>query len=307
MSTELELKFALPEAFLSNLSQLLPDLAQIKAERSFNLLNAYFDTPTRWFRLHDMGLRSRQKDGCFEQTIKLAGKQHGAMQLRPEYNLPCTGVTPDLVAFDTSIWPEDADVAALQSQLTELFRTDFARRSWLLQCPDGSEVELVYDSGEVRAGSHREAIAELELEFVSGNPSQLFVLAQQLINKLPLRTGFLSKAARGYLLAASAKPQLSQPASDNLASLLQGLQQAELCFDRTASKQALAAAATILQQLSQHLTRLQLVDSALGASVLAERLAANDNIFVLPDYNLLLLALTRHLLFADNGEHQHDN
>ncbi|MBU1311694.1 MAG: CYTH domain-containing protein [Gammaproteobacteria bacterium] len=295
MSTELELKFALPEAFLSQLISLLPQLGETVAADSASLLNAYFDTTERWFRRHDMGLRSRQKRGNFEQTLKLAGRQHGAMQLRPEYNLPCSSVTPQLSAFDSSVWPEGTDVARLQQQLTELFRTDFQRHSWLLQCEDGSQIELVYDSGEVRAAEQHEAIAELELEFVSGNPGQLFVLARQLISVLPLRSGYLSKAARGYMLAAGSVVSLTQNSANTLAAQLKVLQQAEVVYDRAGGGTALAAAADAMLQLHVLLLEQDQHQAAASAAALAQQLVQQRYVFDLPDYNLLLLQLTQLL------------
>src|SRR5690606_30163825 len=125
MSTELELKFAMPAQLLPQVVALLPQLGQVQQHDNSKLLNAYFDSADNWFRRHDMGLRTRLKRGRYEQTIKLAGAQHGAMQMRPEYNLPCSGVIPQLAAFPAQIWPAQTDVAALQQQLTELFRTDF--------------------------------------------------------------------------------------------------------------------------------------------------------------------------------------
>lgn len=295
MSTELELKFALPEAFLSQLISLLPQLGKIHSQDSAGLLNAYFDTADRWFRRHDMGLRSRQKRGRFEQTLKLAGKQHGAMQLRPEYNLPCSSVTPQLSAFDSAIWPPGTDVARLQLQLTELFRTDFHRHSWQLLCDDGSVIELVYDSGEVRAANQCESIAELELEFINGDAAQLFVLARQLITALPLRTGFLSKAARGYLLAAGALPALPQNTANTLAAQLTALQQAEVCYDRAPSASALTIAADALCKLQALLAQQQQQTTASHAAALAQQLQQQHNVFGLAEYNLLLLQLTQQL------------
>ncbi|MEH8016497.1 CYTH domain-containing protein [Rheinheimera muenzenbergensis] len=295
MSTELELKFALPEAFLSQLISLLPQLGETVAADSASLLNAYFDTTDRWFRRHDMGLRSRQKRGSFEQTLKLAGRQHGAMQLRPEYNLPCSSVVPQLSAFDSGVWPEGTDVARLQQQLTELFRTDFQRHSWLLQCEDGSQIELVYDSGEVRAEQQREAIAELELEFVSGKPGQLFVLARQLLNALPLRSGYLSKAARGYMLAAGSVVSLTQNSANTLAAQLKALQQAEMVYDRTGNDKALSAAADAMLQLQALLLQQHQQQAAALAAPLAQQLAQQQYVFDLPAYNLLLLQLTQLL------------
>ena len=303
MSTELELKFALPEAFLPQLISLLPSLGQVQSQDSAGLLNAYFDTASRWFRRHDMGLRSRKKRGQFEQTLKLAGTQLGALQLRPEYNLPCSGVTPQLSTFDAAIWPANTDIVSLQAELTELFRTDFHRHSWQLQCPDGSLVELVYDSGEVRSADKSEAIAELELEFISGDAMQLFVLARQLIAALPLRTGFLSKAARGYLLAAGKAPELPSYTGDGMAGRLTALQQAEACYRRTQSVTALSAASTLLQQLSETLLQQQQPAQAEVALTLAQQLRLQPEVFDLPDYNVLLLHITQQLFVAGATSH----
>src|SRR5690606_21603810 len=121
MSTELELKYLLPATGLGSLVQLIPQLGELQHSEHNALLNAYFDTADNWFRRHDMGLRSRLKQGRYEQTIKLAGSQHGAMQMRPEYNVPCEGVVPKLDAFPAEIWPTQTDVPQLQQQLTELF------------------------------------------------------------------------------------------------------------------------------------------------------------------------------------------
>lgn len=235
MSLEVELKFLLPishgiaredaavvvgvdpqpiAVFNQLCSQLGSQLgASWQAQSRQRLLNAYFDTTDSWFRRQDSGLRTRQKNQQFEQTIKLAGQSHGAAHIRPEYNLPCAGVLPDLTAFPAEIWPNGTDVSQLQQQLTELFRTDFDRQTYLVTL-NQSQFELVCDIGVVSAAGQHEAIAEIELELQSGSLADMLQLAQQLLQTAPLLLGVQSKAERGYRLAQAnpLKPQLFEAA-----------------------------------------------------------------------------------------------
>ena len=293
MSTELELKFAMPAQLLPQVEALLPQLGQVQQHDSSKLLNAYFDSTDNWFRRHDMGLRTRLKRGRYEQTIKLAGAQHGAMQMRPEYNLPCSSVIPQLAAFPAQIWPPQTDVAALQQQLTELFRTDFSRQSWQLRSTDGSVVELVYDEGHILAGGRSQPIAELELELLQGDANQLFVLARQLLQHIPLRSGWQSKAARGYRLLAQQALQLPQLLPQSLAAQLNALQQTEACYNLQPEPAATELATALLSAMAEQLTgQPQMQQSALQ---LKAKLATGHDIFATPAYQLWLLAITEFL------------
>lgn len=233
MSIEVELKLwlteALSESLLARIHSCWHQLAvKVELAEPTQLLNAYFETPDQWFRRHDSGLRSRLKKGRFEQTIKLAGQQQGAAHIRPEYNVPCDAVLPKLSAFPAHIWPEGTDVAALQQQLQEMFRTDFIRQSALLTLADGTVLEAVLDQGEVTAGGQSQPILELELELISGDAAMLFQLARSLCQQLPLALGFQSKAERGYALVQQQPLSWQAPVqglslSQQLRALLQNL------------------------------------------------------------------------------------
>lgn len=218
MSLEVELKFLLPvqgaKTLFASLLPALSDNCQFTAEHT--LLNAYFDTADGWFRRHDIGLRTRQKNQQFEQTIKLAGVTEGAAHIRPEYNLPVASVQPVLADFPTQIWPAGADPEMLQQQITELFRTDFVRRSFVLH-EGSSELELVFDQGQVMAAGEQESIAELELELQHGELADVLAVARRLLQNAPLLLGVQSKAERGYRLAQ--RQPLQPQAFDATASL----------------------------------------------------------------------------------------
>tara|TARA_R110002126_G_scaffold15570_3_gene63702 strand:+ start:6590 stop:7525 length:936 start_codon:yes stop_codon:yes gene_type:complete len=310
MSIELELKFLLAKPAAENLPLLLTACGNLQNAGQAALLNAYFDTSDNWFRQHDMGLRTRQKHGNFEQTIKLAGQQHGALQARPEFNVPVQGITPELAAFPPEIWPDNTDIDRLQQQIAEIFRTDFVRQSWQLHYED-SVLEVVYDSGEVIAGSKNEPISELELELLSGPASALFKVAAQLLSALPVRTGWLSKAARGYLLANKQQLTPPLPQQSGLVALLSALQCTEaLYFRQQAGAASLAGGITeltrarhYLQQLSEELDALQYPALSSHAADLAEQLQRGVVIFSQTGYNQFLLELAQ-LLFQQSDAGQ---
>lgn len=303
MAIEIELKFSLNAEAAAPLPALLAWLGYSQVPKQFMLHNAYFDAyldtaadkKALWFRCHDMGLRSRQKHGCFEQTLKLAGKQHGALQQRPEYNVPCNGLVPVLADFPAEVWPTGTDLCLLQQQLQQLFSTDFVRQCWQLDVAADCQLELVYDNGQIKTALAEQPIAELELELISGSLEPLFLLAEQLIQHLPLRTGWLSKAARGYLLAGVSQLRPSFVIPDTVAAQVQALQHTEACYLYHAEPALLAHCQQLLQALLPSLSpELQhLVETCL------QRLSVDGAaVFSSTAYNLLLLRLARQLLMA---------
>lgn len=210
METEIELKFVAAQDVAEPLAALLQHYP-IRGQDDAQLGNIYFDTEDRRLRGWDCGLRVRSRDGRHEQTIKTAGQVVGGLYQRPEYNLPVVGEWPELAAFPTDIWPSGTDVGELQAALRPLFRTDFRRRSWRVQLPQGAEIEVAYDLGQIQADARHEPLCEVELELVRGSARDLFELASALMALGGLRLGSLSKAQRGYRLAGlSPEPDIKR-------------------------------------------------------------------------------------------------
>lgn len=302
MTTELELKYSISTEAAGQLAVLAGQIATVVQADEAKLLNAYFDTPAKWFRQHDMGLRTRQIQQQFEQTIKLAGKHHGALQMRPEYNVPCAGVIPQLADFPAEIWPEDGNsrssIAQLQQELMELFRTDFIRKRWLLQLDDGSKIELVYDLGQVKVGERSQPISELELEFISGDARHLFTLARHCIRHLPLQTGWLSKAARGYQLCQGQGLKLPADIGKDLWQQVTALQQAEACFLQQQSSAALQFSQHALTAIAGSLHNIEELQPWYEVALALAGMVRDDaKVLGSEQYNLLLLAVSEYLYF----------
>jgi triphosphatase len=201
METEIELKFFVSPDFSETL---LSKIAETKVLQHScrELGNTYFDTPDNWLRQHDIGLRIRRFDDVFVQTMKTAGRVVAGLHQRPEFNAEHTSNDPDLTLHPLDIYPEGRSVEELQAQLVPIFATDFTREQWLIGMADGSQVEVAFDQGLVSSGDKTYPICEVELELKSGQTDALFTLARAFCEAGGIRLGNLSKAARGYRLAA---------------------------------------------------------------------------------------------------------
>ncbi|ART82073.1 hypothetical protein CBP31_05085 [Oceanisphaera profunda] len=207
MNTEIELKFLVSPALVSRLPALLAR-HEICQHDQKTLANTYFDTPSLALGRMKAGLRIRNQNGKLEQTVKLAGSQVGGLHQRPEYNVDLAEPQPDLALFPAHIWPADFVLAQVQADLQPLFSTDFLRQRWVVKFNE-TEIELAFDTGEVRAGKEQDPIQELELELVNGEVADMFAFAELLLHEGGLRLYAVSKAQRGYCLAGlSAGPQL---------------------------------------------------------------------------------------------------
>ena len=200
METEIELKFFVSPKFSQSLLHKISTM-KVLQQGCRQLSNVYFDTSDLRFRQHDMGLRIRGFDGVFVQTLKTSGRVVAGLHQRPEYNAETTSTLPILALHPEEAWPEGFDVEKAESELTALFSTDFERQQWLIALNDGSQIEVAFDQGWVRADDRESPICEVELELISGQPEALFSLARDLCSDGGMRLGNLSKAARGYRLA----------------------------------------------------------------------------------------------------------
>ena len=206
MAQEIELKFIVEKDSVDALRQHLHTLSGEHHE-PVPLLNIYYETPDNWLRSHDMGLRIRGANGRYEMTMKIAGRVVGGLHQRPEYNIDISKPELELDRFPAEVWPEGERPATLAEQVQPLFSTGFCREKWLVT-EGKSRIEIALDLGEVKAGEFQEPICELELELLEGDASDVLKLARKLVSQPGLRQGSLSKAARGYHLAAGNAPRL---------------------------------------------------------------------------------------------------
>ena len=213
MTTEVELKFAVPPRVLRDASRLpwLQKLATGPVGRK-KLVSVYFDTAK--FKLRDHGLTLRiRKDGRRRlQTVKaIANDGSGRQEWEEEVSAP----KPDLkLARRTALAPLVS--TKLKRSLRPIFETEVQRTVMPLRIGD-SDLELALDRGHIKASEGRAEISEIELELKHGDRADLARLARRLADAIPITYGARTKPERGYALSAGEQDHQSSPPRSRLA------------------------------------------------------------------------------------------
>jgi len=204
MADEVELKLALPEAaqrpFLRH-----PLLQRAVARKTERLINLYYDTPAQELRKRGIALRLRRQGQLWLQTVKCAGRSAAGLTSRPEWEGPYAGQFDfsGVDAAEVRTWLERDKI---RTRIAPLFETNFLRTTWRFEPTPGVALLLALDRGWIAAAGRHEAISELEIEIVTGEPAHLFDLAREIAGRIPLAPALLSKAERGYRLFHGTPP-----------------------------------------------------------------------------------------------------
>jgi len=203
---EIELKLALPPGALAALRR-DPRLRALAAgpptER--RLRTVYYDTAERDLARAGLALRVRTCEGAHVQALKSERGSQAGLFVRGEWEAAVPTAVPDLARIPDAAVRARAEAAARGRPLAAVFETDFVRTELRVERA-GAAIALALDEGELRAGRAARPICEVELELLRGAPRALYELARALHEIAPLRPAALSKAARGYALAAGTAP-----------------------------------------------------------------------------------------------------
>ncbi|HKP80342.1 MAG TPA: CHAD domain-containing protein [Phenylobacterium sp.] len=206
-ASEVELKFELSEEALPALDEQAAFAAPAETSR---LRSVYFDTPGYALKSAGFGLRVRQDEDRFVQTLK--SEQAASPLMRREWESQVAGERPDPAALADTPAAKilDGDGGALEPVFTTA--VERTRRLWTR---GKNVVEISLDRGEITSGVRHEPIFELELELKAGSPRALFELAGALSQHTRMPLLFQSKAERGYHLAMdpSWAPQRAESAA----------------------------------------------------------------------------------------------
>ena len=222
MILETELKLVCEPAVLGRIAR-HPAVRAAKLGRahSEHLISRYFDTPDGKLRAAGLALRVRSTPRGWVQTLKGEGKGSAGLYERPEWEwpVPSSAVAGGVLANTpaSKALGGKKNLARAVASLAPAFETEFKRTIHSLRFADGSEAELCLDLGEVRAyvrsQKRVEPICEAEIELrgdrdAGADLSALYELGLALAESLPVRLGYLSKAARGsaLLLRPARKP-----------------------------------------------------------------------------------------------------
>jgi inorganic triphosphatase YgiF len=218
------------------------------------LTSVYFDTDDQ--RLFGAGvfLRVRRVGDRHIQTIKTVTPGH--LFSRGEWEQEIEGPSPDLgQAKDTALGSlSDRD---LGKKLKPVFETRVERRISRLQ-KNGSDIEVALDQGIIDTGDRKTPVSELELEIKNGDPGELFRLARELSESVPLQLAVKSKSERGYALLEGSDGNLIEKAVDLEISPTMTLDHAFKVIGRSCLRQLLANRPAMLARKPEALHQMRI-------------------------------------------------
>lgn len=207
VSTEIELKLALPTCHPATLARRLSKLAVLAQHPAVqeHLQSAYYDTPDLLLHEQRVTLRLRSLEvgakSKWVQTLKTNGRVDSALSQRGEWETPLQQARLSLPGLMKTPWAEFDPGGRVFADLTVVFQTRFERTKWLVHRRDGSVIEVALDIGQIVIDKHKSPICELELELKAGQVTALFEVAQQIAQRVAVVPFSASKAERGYRLA----------------------------------------------------------------------------------------------------------
>ncbi|MDO8352626.1 MAG: CYTH domain-containing protein, partial [Aestuariivirga sp.] len=201
---EIEIKFRTDAAGLARLldAPLLKSANDLHAE---DLKATYFDTPSNALRKKGIILRIRKSGEAVPVVgMKAPGAAGDGPFQRREVEVNSPSLKPNLALFDQTTEKFLRRIIGDQP-LAAKFKMEFKRQRGLVTS-GSSVVEIAVDQGHISCGKLRVPLAEVELELVSGNKSDLLDLAMRLAEEFSLRLDFVSKAEKGFRALLEKKP-----------------------------------------------------------------------------------------------------
>ncbi len=197
-SREVELKFLFGRDDLAKV-EALPEFHEDLARAARHQVSTtYFDTPDQDLWKKGFSLRIRKSGDRYLETIK---QETASLIARGEWETETNSATLDLDYAETTPLADLVGKRRVKAELRPVFEVAVERRVFEVNV-NGAEIEGVIDVGHIEAGGAKLPVCELELELKAGTPHALFDVARAACALAPLRLGLLSKAERGFRLAA---------------------------------------------------------------------------------------------------------
>jgi inorganic triphosphatase YgiF len=209
---DIELKLTFDPADAARLRRHLSRQFSAQKPTRQTLVSVYFDTPDLALREAGLSLQVRRVGRRSVQTVKASGVS-AADRGEWEYQVGKTQPDPE-VAKDSPL------AALLDGRGAEALRPVFEsriRRTAYQVTVENTEMALAVDQGEVDSGQDRAPLCEIDLQLQRGEPAELFRLARELSNVVPLRFAVASKSDHGYALLVDGKEPIEYAADVHLA------------------------------------------------------------------------------------------
>lgn len=269
MKQEIELKLTLPAGTaMVRPAQLRRVLGAGIASPTRHLKTTYFDSADGWLRRQGMALRVRHIGTARIQTLKVPQSGLEGLQSYLEYEQEIAGDRPVLTAISDADLRRRFQRSGLMARLKPLFTTNFERTTLVVKYEE-SEIEVALDHGRIDSNAGETSLAEIEFELKSGRPIDLFHCAERVVEEVPGRVGYLTKAARGYNLALGVEPApvratpLELDRKDSASEAFTAL--ARNCLDQLRGNEAAVLAVEDDEAIHQFRVAIRRLRAAIGA------------------------------------------
>jgi len=193
---EIEVKFSTDLLGL-NRSMVSPLFISASSPKKQKLRTIYFDSPSGDLRNNGFILRIRKNGRAGPLLgVKSASSTAGSPFARNEIEVRARDLEPDLTLFDNSTAAKLTQILG-DRHLEAQFETQVTRQTIVVK-KGQSEIEVAFDDGGIITGQSRVPLSEIELELKSGIEPDLYDLALQCAQSLPLRLDFVSKGEKGF-------------------------------------------------------------------------------------------------------------
>ncbi|MBF0181099.1 MAG: hypothetical protein HQM03_13840 [Magnetococcales bacterium] len=184
-------------------------LAHASPPEDRSYVDAYLDLEDRRLLMaHGLALRLRASGGVRVVEIKGGGTRVGGLIRRPEWcqAAPSGEFARGRELDDGPVRHELARRGLLDALLMPLFTCAIHRLVWSCPLPEGGAARIACDEGEVRAGTRRAAIRELEVESFAAPREAVCAFAGELAARHGLVAGGVSKFHAGLGLLGDDVP-----------------------------------------------------------------------------------------------------
>ena len=201
---ELDIKFRTDSEGLKLALRSEPLSAHTTKTQRRTLRSVYFDTLAGDLRRQRMVLRVRTARNTHIMGLKWPRSLEDGTLSTSQIAVRVPSLDPAITLFGEEIAAELNRIID-GKPLEQRFETQIKRRLRCLNL-EHSLIEVAFDEGFVVVGDRRQPLTEIELELKAGEETAFYDFAVRVAEALPIRLEIMSKAERGFMLAANDRP-----------------------------------------------------------------------------------------------------
>lgn len=163
------------------------------------LMSIYYDTPSLRLQAHGISLRLRKQGSGWLQTVKYEQANNAADAALATWKENYFNHFEFSGIDDTDLrdWLSRDKIL---KQIAPIFESSLRRTVWQIKPTSDTMIAVTLDRGSLVSSGRSAPFADLELQLITGNVSDLYSLAMQFAERISLTPLLYSKVARGRQL-----------------------------------------------------------------------------------------------------------